>query len=132
MQIQLKPNMHGVWYRVRWNGKKIISALTRISRCLNCFNALHSCGIQGPADWKKIFNNKTLPSTCCHLIPEGFKNCTAQYASQDGCLPKLLNFLDSKSLLLGVAGIGIAIVQLIGVIFACALSKAFREHYETV
>lgn len=99
---------------------------------LKRFQILNSCGIQGPADWKKIFNNKTLPYTCCHLIPDGMKTCTAQYASQDGCLPKLLNFLDSKSLLLGAVGIGIAFVQLLGVIFACALSRAFRENYETV
>lgn len=92
----------------------------------------HSCGINGPNDWKRIYINTTVPSTCCHLLPENVKQCTSVYASKEGCYPKLLNFLDTKSLLLGFVGIGIAIVQLIGVIFACALSRAFRENYETV
>lgn len=83
-------------------------------------------------DWKRIFNNKTLPSTCCHILPVNVKTCTERYASTEGCLPKLLNFLDSKSLLLGAVGIGIAFVQLLGVVFACALSRAFRVNYETV
>lgn len=92
----------------------------------------HSCGINGPNDWKRIYINTTVPSTCCHLLPENVKQCTSVYASKEGCYPKLLNFLDTKSLLLGFVGIGIAVVQLIGVIFACALSRAFRENYETV
>ncbi|CAH1710391.1 unnamed protein product [Chironomus riparius] len=93
---------------------------------------LQCCGINGPNDWKRIYINTTVPSTCCHLLPENVKQCTSVYASQEGCYPKLLNFLDTKSLLLGFVGIGIAIVQLIGVVFACALSRAFRENYETV
>lgn len=93
---------------------------------------LECCGINGPKDWVKIYVNTTVPSTCCHLLPEKVKQCTSAYASQEGCYPKLLKFLDNKSLLLGGVGIGIALVQLVGVIFSCALSKAFRENYETV
>jgi CD63 antigen len=91
-----------------------------------------SCGIYGPGDWKPIFKNKTVPSTCCHMLPVNVKHCEVKYASDEGCYPKLLQFLDRKSLMLGGVGVGIAIVQLLGVIFACALSKAFRENYETV
>lgn len=111
---------------------------------------LECCGIKGPLDWRPIFKNKTVPAMCCmvlhlysyffynnilflgHLLPENVKHCTTDYASNIGCLPKLLKFLDSKSLLLGGVGIGIALIQLIGVVFACCLSRAFREHYEVV
>lgn len=93
---------------------------------------LECCGIKGPTDWRPIFKNKTVPAMCCHLLPESVKHCTTDHASKIGCLPKLLQFLDNKSLLLGGVGIGIALVQLIGVIFACCLSRAFRENYETV
>lgn len=93
---------------------------------------LECCGIQGPTDWRPIFKNKTVPAMCCHLLPDNVKQCTTEYASKIGCLPKLLQFLDTKSLLLGGVGIGIALIQLIGVIFACCLSRAFRENYETV
>jgi CD63 antigen len=90
------------------------------------------CGINSPNDWRPIFKNKTVPAMCCHLLPKDVKTCTTDYAAQIGCLPKLYEFLDNKSLLLGGVGIGIAIVQLIGVVFACCLSRAFRENYETV
>jgi len=93
---------------------------------------MECCGIRGPGDWKPIFVNTTVPNTCCHVLPQNVKHCTSAFSSQEGCLPKLLSFLDRKSLLLGAVGIGIALVQLIGVIFACCLSRAFRENYETV
>jgi CD63 antigen len=66
------------------------------------------------------------------MLPVNVKHCEVKYASEEGCYQKLLYFLDTKSLLLGVVGIGIAIIQLLGVVFACALSRAFRENYETV
>lgn len=93
---------------------------------------MECCGIRGPGDWRPIFKNKTVPAMCCHLLPKDVKNCTSDYASQVGCYTKLLEFLDRKSLFLGGVGIGIALVQLIGVVFACILSRAFRENYETV
>lgn len=93
---------------------------------------LECCGIKDASDWRPIFKNKTVPAMCCHLLPESIKHCTTDHASKIGCLPRLLQFLDNKSLLLGGVGIGIALVQLLGVIFACCLSRAFRENYETV
>lgn len=47
-------------------------------------------------------------------------------------MPKLFNLLNNKALILGGVGIGIALTQLVGVIFACCLSTAFRRNYETV
>lgn len=97
---------------------------------------LECCGIHGPTDWRPIFKNKTVPAMCCHILPEGVKHCSTdvsiiqnadptshggslllqflQYASKVGCLPKLLQFLENKSLFLAAVGIGIALVQLIG------------------
>jgi CD63 antigen len=93
---------------------------------------LECCGIKSYTDWHKIFPNGSLPSSCCPTLPLHQKNCVATSASKAGCMNKLLNIMDTKSLLLGVAGFGIAIVQLLGVVFACCLSRAFKEHYETV
>jgi CD63 antigen len=45
---------------------------------------------------------------------------------------KLNNFLGTKSMILAGIGIGIAIVQLLGVMFACCLYRSFRANYETV
>ncbi|KAG4070067.1 hypothetical protein HA402_013727 [Bradysia odoriphaga] len=93
---------------------------------------MHCCGIKGPADYQPIFQNNSLPNSCCTKFPPNSNVCTQQNALQDGCMPKLLHFLESKSLILAGVGIGIALVQLIGVCYACCLYRAFRRNYETV
>lgn len=93
---------------------------------------MECCGITGPEDWERVFTNNTLPKSCCPQMPVNKDVCTKENALQNGCLPKLLEFLDSKSLILAGVGIGIAIIQLLGVMFACCLSRAFRANYETV
>ena len=93
---------------------------------------LKCCGIRGASDWKPIFINNTVPASCCSQLPVHINQCSSEFASTIGCMPKLFNLLDSKSLLLGGVGIGIALIQLVGVFFACCLSRAFRENYETV
>lgn len=93
---------------------------------------LKCCGIKGASDWKPIFINNTVPASCCSQMPVHVNQCSSEFASKMGCMPMLFNLLDSKSLLLGGVGIGIALIQLVGVFFACCLSRAFRENYETV
>lgn len=93
---------------------------------------MHCCGIKGPADYQPIFHNSSLPNSCCTKFPQNSNVCTQENALRDGCMPKLLHFLESKSLILAGVGIGIALVQLIGVCYACCLYRAFRRNYETV
>lgn len=69
------------------------------------------CGVKGPADYQPIFKNDTLPNSCCTKFPANSNVCTQENAIHDGCMPKLLHFLDSKSLILAGVGIGIALVQ---------------------
>jgi len=92
---------------------------------------LTCCGIKGPDDYRKVFHNDTLPNSCCvHFETKDV--CTQQNAIQDGCLPILLKFFKSRALILGGVGIGIAVIQLLGVCYACCLYRSFRRNYETV
>lgn len=89
---------------------------------------LKCCGVNGPDDWKTIFNNGTVPDSCC----ENRQNCTRQISHKDGCKSKLYALLDESALLLGFVGLGIAGIQLLGVCMGCCLSRGFKENYEAV
>ncbi|XP_013190036.1 CD63 antigen [Amyelois transitella] len=95
---------------------------------------LQCCGVRGPEDW----HNATLPGSCCSALDfkeDGvLSDCTvnAPAVHKDGCLAVIKENLETIALLLGATGLGIAIVQLLGVIFACCLARSIRSQYETV
>ncbi|PNF34005.1 CD63 antigen [Cryptotermes secundus] len=92
---------------------------------------LHCCGTEGPGDWKNVFKNNTLPETCCPSVDPCEMDSKDHYY-KDGCLSILQNEIKHYALLLGGVGIGLACVQLIGVVFACCLARSIRKEYETV
>lgn len=72
---------------------------------------MHCCGIKGPADYQHVFHNSTLPNSCCTKFAPNSDECTQENAIKDGCMPILLHFFESKSLILAGVGIGIALIQ---------------------
>lgn len=72
---------------------------------------MHCCGIKGPADYYNVFKNASLPNSCCNKFPTNSDVCTQQNAIQEGCMPILLHFFESKSLILAGVGIGVALIQ---------------------
>ncbi|CAG9585758.1 unnamed protein product [Danaus chrysippus] len=96
---------------------------------------MHCCGIYGYEDW--AHTNQSLPTTCCgaHELVEGSAvacTVTSPGLYTRGCLPLILVKLQDIALVLGGVGLGIAFVQLLGVIFACCLARSIRSQYETV
>ncbi|KAK4876284.1 hypothetical protein RN001_012706 [Aquatica leii] len=94
---------------------------------------LTCCGMNGPEDWKAITPNGSLPHTCCpNIPPEGI--CTMQNPEryEKSCLTELKQVLVKYGTVIGGVGVGIALVQLIGVVFACCLARSIRKEYETV
>ncbi|KAK7864772.1 hypothetical protein R5R35_012268 [Gryllus longicercus] len=90
---------------------------------------LKCCGADGPEDWAK--HNMNIPSTCCGSAAEGEK-CEIANAYEQGCAPALKEQIEHFALIIGGVAIGIAFVQLVGVIFACCLARSIRKEYETV
>ncbi|XP_018335537.1 CD63 antigen [Agrilus planipennis] len=92
------------------------------------------CGMNGPEDWTLVnhFNN-SLPHTCC---PNSSKDDSCTINSLDkytkSCLEGLKEKLQNYAAVLGGIGIGVACVQLFGIIFACCLARSIRKEYETV
>lgn len=74
---------------------------------------MECCGTTGPQSWQPIFHNDSIPMACCGRLPVNQDFCDIEHAYKDGCLPKLLHFFKSKSLILASVGVGIALVQVI-------------------
>ncbi|XP_058794193.1 CD63 antigen-like [Phymastichus coffea] len=96
---------------------------------------LQCCGVNSPADWLKAgFANNKLPHSCCTELPKNNPECDMNdiKSNTEGCKKQLRNKIQDNGIILGGVGIGVALVQLIGVIFACCLARSIRREYETV
>ncbi|XP_015110265.1 CD63 antigen isoform X2 [Diachasma alloeum] len=92
------------------------------------------CGINGSADWWPVqFKQPKLPPSCCAEVSATAEcDVNAVASNSDGCLKKFKDTIENKAYILGGVGIGVALIQLIGVIFACFLARSIRREYETV
>ena len=96
------------------------------------------CGVDTPNDWANttalVPIGKSVPVSCCKNEDT---NCgknqinppnppTSQTIYTDGCLNQFVQYVENNIYLIGGAGIGIAVVQLIAVIAACCLGKRMK------
>jgi len=86
------------------------------------------CGVTASSDWKN--NNMTVPSSCCK--DESCNTSDDNQINTDGCATKLENWLKDKVAIIGGVGIGLAFVQVVGIMFACCLARAIKKEYEVV
>ncbi|XP_023289851.1 CD63 antigen isoform X2 [Orussus abietinus] len=92
------------------------------------------CGMRGPEDWADNgFSSNSLPDTCCPEITSP-NSCTTNSVGfyHEGCIDKMKFAIEHNGVIIGGVVIGIALIQLIGVIFACCLARSIRREYETV
>jgi len=97
------------------------------------------CGIQEPADWKKVFpfnvTKTDVPDSCCKEEMDG---CGVGGLTekdkiyQDGCLDTFESWVSTQVEYVGGVGIGIAFIQLLGIVFSCLLAHSIKKEYETV
>jgi len=111
--------------------KAVTHAIDWFQRNVKC------CGASGPKDWNQSSWYKEMnatqdvvPKTCCKTQTQGCnigessngKNSTI-YTS--GCVSEGKNFASKNLYLLGGVGVGIAVVQLLGILFSLMLRKSF-------
>jgi len=79
------------------------------------------CGVNGPGDWSKATYVNSPPGSCCKT-----KGCKPDSKSvyQQGCLDKGKEYVKSQIFKVGGVLIGIGVIQLLGIIFSCCLSRA--------
>lgn len=90
---------------------------------------LECCGVDGIKDWEHygptpqsccIFNKQTNQRLMCESIPDQY------HAYQRGCLEVTTVFVQSHATVIGGAGIGVACLMLLGMIFSCSLFMAIQ------
>lgn len=98
--------------------------------------SLECCGNNNYKDWEDVFHNESLPLSCCPRPHDavGTDNCTnsSTHVFPEGCLEKFGEYVMDHAAVLGGAGIGMAFIQLLGVVLACLLARHIRKNYETV
>ncbi|KAJ8932726.1 hypothetical protein NQ314_014422 [Rhamnusium bicolor] len=94
--------------------------------------ALECCGVDGPIDW-----DKKRPLTCCHALRENVPGPTAEncrnakegdeFLYNYGCFDELQKKAENASKVLVGVGIGVAFIEIIGIILACWLASAVKN-----
>uniref|UniRef100_A0A8C6ZT84 Tetraspanin n=1 Tax=Nothoprocta perdicaria TaxID=30464 RepID=A0A8C6ZT84_NOTPE len=96
-------------------------ALDALQRALAC------CGVHGYRDWLACpwvrEQNGSLPLSCC----QARRGCRqrlpgARGLHRDGCFAKATAFVSGNMLYMATAALGLALLQLIGIVLACVLA----------
>jgi len=103
---------------------------------------LKCCGAQEYRDWANTTFGTTgnVPDSCCHAdVPgcgEGILKKTQNEAQKvintGGCLAEFEALIIKNIAAVGGVGVGIALIQFVGIIFSCCLARTIKRQYETV
>lgn len=104
---------------------------------------LKCCGAEEYKDWKNTSfsqEKNSVPDSCCLSdVVECGQGILAMSESQahkiistDGCLDKVKDIVKGNVAALGGVGIGIAVIQFVGIVFASILARTIKKEYETV
>ncbi|XP_063973654.1 CD63 antigen-like isoform X2 [Diachasmimorpha longicaudata] len=89
---------------------------------------LHCCGAKSADDWSMQPLNGTIPWSCCKVEKDNKRQfCNAREAYPHGCGEKLSQLLKMIGKGLGGIALGIAGVELVGIIFALCLANSIRN-----
>jgi len=102
------------------------------------------CGIHNYTDWVDSTANLTansLPDSCCQVFEDGCgTNVLKEHASDlnefifadQGCLGGFVGWVVENIYTVGGVGIGLAFVQVVGIILACCLARTIKKEYQVV
>ncbi|KAL6474430.1 hypothetical protein MHYP_G00179910 [Metynnis hypsauchen] len=108
----------------------ITRAVDKLQQDLMC------CGSNSSADWQQgdwilMYADKRLvPDSCCKTPTDhcGVRDHPSNiYKVEGGCISKLEEFILQHLQILGAVGIGIAFLQILGMIFTCCLYRSLKE-----
>ncbi|XP_028726172.1 CD151 antigen [Peromyscus leucopus] len=100
----------------------------------------HCCGSNNSQDWRDSewirsgeASNRVVPDSCCKTVVPGCgrrDHASNIYKVEGGCISKLETFIQEHLRVIGAVGLGIACVQVFGMIFTCCLYRSLKlEHY---
>ncbi|XP_020331582.1 CD151 antigen isoform X4 [Oncorhynchus kisutch] len=110
--------------------ESITSAVDKLQQEFKC------CGSNSSSDWSDSVwiltpsNERLVPDSCCKTPSNlcGRRDHPSNiYKVEGGCITKLETFILSQLQILGAVAIGIAFLQLIGMILVCCLYRGLKE-----
>ncbi|XP_056137877.1 CD151 antigen isoform X2 [Lampris incognitus] len=94
------------------------------------------CGSNSSLDWSDSVwiqaagNNRLVPDSCCKTPSDycGRRDHPSNiYKVEGGCIMKLEDYILSQLHIIGAVGIGVAFLQLVGMMFTCCLYRSLKE-----
>ncbi|KPP66561.1 CD63 antigen-like [Scleropages formosus] len=110
--------------------EKIREAMDDMQKELKC------CGINSTSDWRDFgTDQKSVPDSCCKNVStdcgKGSMHDSAK-VYQEGCEKAVVDLLQKNVKWVIVGALVIAVVQILGIVFACVLMKGIRSGYEVM
>ncbi|XP_074662831.1 CD63 antigen-like [Tubulanus polymorphus] len=112
-----------------WKNPSVKKTWDGVQKTFKC------CGVDGPKDWKKTNGTTTgnIPVSCCKTNTNDPKCVeTANNVYTSGCVKGFKDWVEDNIYIVAGVGVGLAFVQVIGVIFACCLARSIKKEYEVV
>ncbi|XP_071392363.1 CD151 antigen [Centroberyx affinis] len=110
--------------------ESITQAVDKLQQEFKC------CGSNNSSDWsasvwiQAVENKRLVPDSCCKTPTDycGQRDHPSNiYKVEGGCIMKLEDFILSQLHILGAVAIGIAFLQLVGMMFTCCLYRNLKE-----
>jgi len=130
LETQLKEGINQNYGQAGTAAEGMTKAIDAFQKQAKC------CGSTGPGNWKtsKWYTKNSrsgdwVPDSCCKTIT---KDCGKNQAANSdkihnlGCVVQGKQYAKDNLWLIGGVGVGIAVVQLLGIIFSLLLCKAYR------
>ncbi|XP_023404795.2 tetraspanin-11 [Loxodonta africana] len=112
---------------------EITTSVDRLQQDFKC------CGSNSSADWQhsayilsREAEGRRVPDSCCKTV---VARCGQRahpsniYKVEGGCITKLEQFLADHLLLMGAVGIGVACLQICGMVLTCCLHRRLQLHF---
>ncbi|ESP04271.1 hypothetical protein LOTGIDRAFT_237453 [Lottia gigantea] len=95
------------------------------------------CGVDNYTEWFDYTADKSVPESCCKDAESAAcKNRTQTITDDDfytrSCVKGFVGWLQDEIGIVGGAGIGLAFVEVVGIILACCLAMAIRKEYKVL
>ncbi|XP_043828372.1 CD151 antigen isoform X2 [Dromiciops gliroides] len=136
LSLELKDNLKDTMVqKYRQPGQEgVTAAVDKLQQKFKC------CGSNNSRDWQESVwiqsaeaEHRKFPDSCCKTVVEGCgqrDHASNIYKVEGGCITKLETFIQDHLKIIGAVGLGIACVQIFGMIFTCCLYKSLKlEHY---
>ncbi|KAI5694706.1 hypothetical protein M8J75_003694 [Diaphorina citri] len=97
---------------------------------------LQCCGVDSPRDWSQVFAENQVPASCCRNAPDNpIALCRNTFDDgivfQQGCFERMAAQVKEKSTMIMAVGIGIALVEVIGIVLSCCLASTIKNEQAT-